>query len=447
MDGITLALGAVAVLFILLVLRVPIAFSLLAVGIGGILVAGATRFGGFDLALGWRAVVSLLGRDPYSFVANFTLMAVPAFLLMGNLAFFSGATTDAYRTARVWLSGLPGGLAHASIVACGLFAAICGSSLACAAAMGRIAVPEMLKYGYQKGLASGVVAAGGTLGALIPPSILMIIYGIFSEQSIGQLLIGGIGPGILTLLLYMGYVHLRVTLNPSLAPQAAERYQWKDRVQSLGGTWQLMLVFGVVMGVIYTGAATPTEAAAIGVVAVMLLGLLRRRLTGKALWDCIKETGTQTAMIFAIAVASKVVVSFVALTGVSTALAEWAGSMEESRLLVLLGVCVIYLILGCFLDPIGIMLLTLPVVLPVIDAVGYNLVWFGVLVVKLLEVGMITPPVGLNVFVLKAAVGDSITLEQAFKGVIGFICTDFVIIALMIALPEIVMWLPGFMFE
>ena len=445
MTGLTLALYAAGILFVLLAARVPIAFSLMAVGIGGILVAGATRFGGFDLALGWKFVISMLGRDPYSFVANFTLMAIPAFLLMGNFAFHSGATKDAYRTARVWLSGLPGGLAHASLVACCMFAAISGSSLACAASMGRIAVPEMLRYGYQKGLAAGVVAAGGTLGALIPPSILMIIYGIFAQQSIGKLLIAGVGPGLLTLLVYMGYVFVRVLLNPALAPQTEERYSFKERVVASSGAWQLILIFGVVMGSIYTGVATPTESAAIGALAVFILGVFRRKFTNQSIWECVKETGTQTAMIFAIAIASKVVVSFVALTGVGEALGTWAGSLVDSRLLVLLGVCLIYLVLGCFLDPIGIMLLTLPVVLPVVDAVGFDLIWFGVLVVKLLEVGMITPPVGLNVFVLKASVGNALTLEQAFKGVSGFIAVDFIVLTLMVMFPGIVLWLPSLM--
>ena len=447
MDGSLLSLiGGVAVLA-LLAMRVPIAFGLLAVGIAGLFVIGALRFGELDLDMGWRSTVSMLSRDPYSFVASFTLMAIPMFLLMGNFAFRSGATRDAYASARVWLANLPGGLALASVAACGLFAAISGSSLATAAAMGRIAVPEMLRSGYDKRLATGAVAAGGTLGALIPPSILMVVYGIFAEQSIGQLLIGGIVPGILTGLSYMAIIVLGVKFYPALAPRIRERHSWGDKARSLGGTWQILLIFSIIMGVIYSGVATPTEAAALGAFSVLLLGLARRRLDRAGVWNSVRETVTQTAMIFAIAVASKVLVSFVAFTGVSAQLAEWAGGIEGGRIWVLLGICALYVLLGMFMDPIGILLLTLPVVVPIVDALDYNLLWFGIVLVKLLEVGMITPPVGLNVFVLKAAIGDSVKLEDIFRGIAPFLVMDLVTLTIMIALPDLILWLPLLMYS
>lgn len=447
MDGSLLALIAGVAVLVLLAMRVPIAFGLLAVGIVGLFVLGAFRFGGFNLDMGWRSTMSMLSRDPYSFVASFTLMAIPMFLLMGNFAFRSGATRDAYATARVWLSALPGGLALASVAACGLFAAISGSSLATAAAMGRIAVPEMLRAGYDKRLASGAVAAGGTLGALIPPSILMVIFGIFAEQSIGQLLIGGIIPGILTGLSYAVIIVVRVRMFPELAPRIETSFGWGEKVRSLGGTWQILLIFSVIIAVIYTGVATPTEAAAVGAFAVLMLGLMRRRLDRGGIWGAVRETVTQTAMIFAIAIASKVLVSFVAFTGVSAQLAAWAGDIEGGRIWVLLGICALYVLLGMFMDPIGILLLTLPVVVPIVDALGYNLIWFGILLVKLLEVGMITPPVGLNVFVLKAAVGDSVKLEDVFRGIGPFLLMDIVTIAIMIALPGLILWLPNLMYS
>ncbi len=446
MDPSLLALGAGIAVLLLLALRVPIAFGLLAVGVVGLFLIGAFRLGSFNLDFGVRSTIAMLERDPYSFVASFTLMAIPMFLLMGNFAFRSGATRDAYETARVWLSALPGGLACASVAACGLFAAISGSSLATAAAMGRIAVPEMLRQGYDARLASGAVAAGGTLGALIPPSILMVIFGIFAEQSIGQLLIGGIVPGILTGLSYVAIIVLRVKMFPELAPRVTARYGWGDKVRSLGGTWQILLIFAVIVGVIYSGAATPTEAAAFGAFAVLVLGLVRRRITGEGFRGAVRETVTQTAMIFAIAIASKVLVAFVAFTGVSAALAEWAGGIEGGRLLVLLAICALYVLLGMFMDPIGILLLTLPVVVPVVDALGYDLVWFGILLVKLLEVGMITPPVGLNVFVLKGAIGDAVRLEDVFRGIGPFLLMDVVTIAIMIAFPALVLWLPQLMY-
>jgi len=447
MDGSVLSfIGAVAALA-LLAMRVPIAFGLLAVGIAGLFATGAWRFGDFNLGFGWLTTVSMLSRDPYSFVASFTLMAIPMFLLMGNFAFRSGATKDAYAAARVWLCNLPGGLALASIASCGLFAAISGSSLATAAAMGRIAVPEMLRSGYDKRLAAGSVAAGGTLGALIPPSILMVIYGIFAEQSIGQLLIGGIIPGVLTALSYMAVIVIGVLISPSLAPRLQERYGLSEKARSLGGTWQILLIFSIIMGVIYSGIATPTEAAAIGAFSVLCLGVVRGRLDREGIWDSVRETVTQVAMIFAIAIASKVLVSFVALTGVSGQLAEWASGIEGGRLYVLLGICALYVLLGMFMDPIGILLLTLPVVVPIVDALDYNLLWFGIVLVKLLEVGMITPPVGLNVFVLKAAIGDEVSLEQVFRGIVPFLVMDVVILVIMVSLPELILWLPHMMYR
>lgn len=446
MDGSLLALIAGLAVLVLLAVRVPIAFGLLLVGVVGLFVIGAFRLGAFNFDFGFRSTVSMLERDPYSFVASFTLMAIPMFLLMGNFAFRSGATRDAYATARVWLSGLPGGLACASVAACGLFAAISGSSLATAAAMGRIAVPEMLRHGYDQRLAAGAVAAGGTLGALIPPSILMVIYGIFAEQSIGQLLIGGIVPGIITALTYLAIIIVRVMLFPELAPRVEERFDWGERVRSLGGTWQILLIFTVIIGVIYTGAATPTEAAAFGAFAVLVLGLVRRRLDRAGVWGALRETVTQTAMIFAIAVASKVLVAFVAFTGVSAQLADWAGSVEGGRLIVLLAICGCYIVLGMFMDPIGILLLSLPVVVPIVDALDYNLVWFGILLVKFLEVGMITPPVGLNVFVLKGAIGDAVRLEDIFRGIGPFLLMDAVTLTIMIAFPALILWLPNVMY-
>jgi tripartite ATP-independent transporter DctM subunit len=366
---------------------------------------------------------------------------------MGNFAFHSGATRDAYEAARVWLARFSGGLALASIAACGLFAAISGSSLATAAAMGRIAVPEMVRQGYSPRLATGAVAAGGTLGALIPPSILMVIYGIFAEQSIGQLLIGGIVPGVLTALSYMAIIIFRVRLNPSLAPPVTERFTMRDRVKTLGKTWQIVVVFITVVGVIYAGAATPTEAAAFGAFAVLVIGYFRRRLSPSGIWAAVEETVGQTAMIFAIAVASKILVSFVAFTGVGADLANWAAETQGSRFLVLMAICACYILLGMFMDPIGIMLLTLPVVVPVVDALDYNLIWFGIVLVKLLEVGMITPPVGLNVFVLKASIGNLAKIEEIFRGIIPFLLMDVVTLAIMISVPDLILLLPNLMYN
>lgn len=447
MDGSLLALFVSIGLLALLISRVPIAYALLFSGTLGLIILGTFRMGSPNFSFGIRSTISMLERDPYSFVANFSFMAIPMFLLMGNFAFRSGATQDAYSAARVWLARLPGGLAVASVAACGMFAAISGSSLATAAAMGRIAVPEMIRHGYDRSLATGAVAVGGTLGALIPPSILMVVYGIFSGQSIGQLLIGGIIPGVITALSYMILIVVRVYLNPALAPRVTERFTLKDKTLALANTWQILLIFSTVIGVIYAGAATPTEAAAFGAFAVLVIGGIRKRINGEAMWTAVRETVAQTAMIFTIAIASKVLVSFVAFTGVSNDLANWAGGIEGGRIYVLLAICACYILLGMFMEPIGIMLLTLPVVVPIIDALDYNLIWFGIVIVKLLEVGMITPPVGLNVFVLKAAIGNLAKIEDIFRGIIPFLLMDFVTLAIMISMPELILWLPRLMFS
>jgi len=447
MDGVTLALAAGGLLLLLLVLRVPIAFALLFVGILGILAMTSARFSPPNLAFGWKSVVSMLSRDPYSFIASFSLMAIPMFLLMGNFAFYSGATRDAYTTARVWLARLPGGLALATIAACAMFAAISGSSLATAAALGRIAVPEMLRFGYGRGLATGTVAAGGTLGALIPPSILMVVYGVFAEQSIGKLLIAGFVPGVLTALAYMAMVWIRVRLDPTLAPDAGLRFGWAEKFAAASGTWQFLLIFLIVMGSIYGGLATPTEAAAIGAAAVLGLGWARRRLGWRETCESVRETVLQTAMIFAIALGAKVLVAFVAFTGVGNMLAQWAAGLEGGRLLVMLGLCLMYIALGMFIDPLGIMLLTLPVVVPIVSALGYDLIWFGVILVKLLEIGMITPPVGLNVFVLHAAINNTVRLEEIFRGIAWFLVADAAVMAILLSSEDVVLWLPNLMFQ
>jgi len=232
-----------------------------------------------------------------------------------------------------------------------------------------------------------------------------------------------------------------------LAPSFDEQFTWPQKIRSLGGTWQILLIFLIIITVIYTGVVTPTEAAAVGALAVLALGIVRKRIGMTSMWEAVRETVVQTAMIFAIAIASKVLVSFVAFTGVSNDLAEWAAGIQGGRIMVLAGICAGYVLLGMFMDPIGIMLLTLPVVVPIVDAIGYDLVWFGIVLVKLLEVGMITPPVGLNVFVLKAAIGNSVSLENVFRGIGPFLAMDAITLAIMIAIPELVLWLPDMMYN
>lgn len=447
MDPHSAALLGLSVMVFLMLARVPVAASLLTTGTLGLVIMTGSMGDQFSFQLGLKRTLGFLSSDPYSFVTSFTLIAVPMFLLMGNFAFYAKATTEAFETARIFLSRLPGGLALATISACALFASISGSSLATAAAMGRLAVPEMLKARYDKGLATGVVAAGGTLGALIPPSILMVIYGVFTETSIGRLLVAGILPGLLTAAMWMLMVTIRARLQPDIAPRLNVRYTWAEKFASLSGTGQFILLFIVVMGSIYTGLATATEASAVGAAGMLALGWFRRKLDKEGFKTSVLDTLRQSSSIFAIAIGAKVFVGFVAYTQIAADLASYVAHLDLHPAMLLLMISLAYLVLGMFMDPLGIMLLTLPVVVPVIKTLGYDLVWFGVIMVKYLEIGMITPPVGLNVFVLKSAIGDAVKLETIFRGIAWFLAVDCVTVAFLIAFPGFVTWLPDLVFN
>jgi tripartite ATP-independent transporter DctM subunit len=286
-----------------------------------------------------------------------------------------------------------------------------------------------------------VVAASGTLGSLIPPSILMVLYGIFTEESIGQLLLAGFIPGVMSAAIYMVMVWTRARINPELAP-SAEAASWGERVAALKGTWSIIALFLIVMGGIYSGIVTPTEAAAAGALGAFVLGYAAGRLDRQKSWAAVLETVKQSANIFALVLGAKLFVGFIALTGVAAALTDWAGHLDLHPMVVLIALSAIYIVLGSFMDPLGMMLLTLPVVTPVISAMGYDLVWFGVIMVKFLEIGLITPPVGLNVFILKGVVGDAVPLETIFKGILWFLLMDVVTLAILLTFPEISLWLP-----
>lgn len=439
-------LGLLAMLG-LVAIRVPIAFGMATVGFVGMIIKVGWKEGQeFKFERGFDAAWSYASFEPFSFIANFPIVAVPLFLLMGYVAFHAGFTQDIYYAARVWLSRLYGGLAMASVAGCAMFAAVSGSSLATAAAMGKLAVPEMLRYKYDKGLAAGVVAASGTLGSLIPPSILMILYGIFTEVSIGKLLLAGFIPGVLSAAIYMAMIYVRARLNPEIAPRA-ESVAWIDRFIALKGTWSIIVLFLIVMGGIYLGIVTPTEAAAAGAAGALILGFIAGRLNRKNTWDALVETVRQCANIFALVLGAKIFVGFIALTGVANVVTLWAGTLDLPPIVIMLMLSLVFIILGTFMDPLGMMLLTLPVVIPVIENLGYDLIWFGVIMIKFLEIGLITPPVGLNCFILKGVVGDAISLETIFKGILWFLLMDVFTLAILIIFPQISLWLPSQLFN
>jgi tripartite ATP-independent transporter DctM subunit len=422
----------IGALFFLILLRVPIGISLIAVS-----------FTGLWTMFNWNIAWGSLGIVPYNFANSWVLSSIPAFLMMGFICYHTRLTQGLFSAAQKWLSGLPGGLAIASVFGCAGFAAVTGSSVACSAAMGKIAVPEMIRNRYSAELATGTVAAAGTIGALIPPSILMILYGIISRQSVSQLFLGGLVVGVITLIAYVLLILVRVKLKPDLAPPVhGNRATRAEKIRALGQTWPvLLIVIGVFAG-LFGGAFTPTEAGAIGALLSMVVAALNRTLTFKALRMALMETITTTAALLIIAVGASLLTRFLALSGIGDALSSSILSFGVSPLLIMVGVVMVYLILGMMLEPVGAMLLTLPIVLPLVEETGYSLLWFGVVLVKLLEIGMITPPMGMNVFVIKGVVGKLASLTTVFRGVFWFVCVDLLIVAVLIAFPNIVLFLP-----
>ncbi|WP_342741870.1 TRAP transporter large permease subunit [Thalassovita taeanensis] len=417
----------------LIFLRIPIGVALCSVAVIGIYAI-----------LGERATLGILAQIPYDFTAHWTLSSIPMFLLMGYFCFHAGLTSGLFRMARLWLSWLPGGLSVASIYGSALFAAVTGSSLACTAAMGRIAVPEMLKANYDKGLATGTIAAAGTIGSMIPPSILLIIYGIFVEESISKLFMGALIPGIMTAVFYSVMVITRAWLNPSLAPRVVENVTFLERIYAIKDTWPVVALIVGVFGGLFSGLFTPTEAGAVGAALSLVIALIKRAMHWNIFKLAVSETLRTTASIFLIAIGAQLLTRFFALSGTTTIVAELIASPEYSQLQVILIISAILVLLGMLLDPIGIMLLTIPILLPVLEARDINFIWFGVLMAKFLEIGFITPPVGLNVFVVKGIVGDAVPIHKIFQGVFWFVVMDFIVITLLIAFPEIILWLPAF---
>jgi tripartite ATP-independent transporter DctM subunit len=446
MDPVLLGSLGMGLALLLLIIRVPVAFALGAAAVGGMFAYFAfPASGGFHPERALRPLQSFLASDPYSFLHSYPLLMAPLFIAMGHIAHRAGFTTSLFYAIRVCLPAVPGNLAMASVMGCGGFSAITGTSVACAAAMGRIAVPEMLKFGYSPALATSVVAAGGTLGSLIPPSLLLVIYGIFTEQSVSQLFLAAFIPGMLTIILYLGIVWAWVKFSPASAPEDPFRASREERRAALKATWPFFILFFLIIGGIYLGVFTPTEAAAVSVVVATVLGFATRKLTWRALGLAVRDAAYQTAAVFAIAVSAKMLLSFVALTGVTGSLLAWIDASELSFFAIMAAIVVLYIVLGTFLDPIGIILLTIPLTVPLIEAQGLSLIWFAIVVIKLLEIGLVTPPVGLNVFVIKSVVGKAVPLEQMFKGVVPFILADLVILALLFIFPAIALFLPGSM--
>ena len=423
---------SVAVVLLLVAIRVPVGIAM-----------GTVAFGGIWAAISLNAGLGVFKAVPFEMVGDWNLSAIPMFLLMGYVAASAELTKNLFKSARITLGWLPGGLASATVISAALFASASGSSVATAAAFSRTAVPEMLKAKYHPGLATGSVAAAGTLGALIPPSVLMIVYGITMSESINALFLAGIIPGILSAAVFILYITVRVLVQPSLAPRVKEVISREEKREAFRDVWPLPVIILCVIGGIFAGLFTPTEAGAIGAALTILLAIVRKSFTLEGFRDALKRTATGTASIFIIVVGAALFQRLLGLTGLAGYFSELVATHIHSQFGIILAVSLLYLVMGCFLEPVSIMLLTLPVLTPVLQHYSIDLIWFAVITVKLLEMGMVTPPLGLNIFVVKGAMGDQVSLGQIFRGTFGFLLSDFVTLALIIAFPILSLWLPG----
>ena len=419
-------------LFVLLAARMPIGLAMMTVGAAGIAFLNSPI-----------AAMNNLGSFAYSYSAVFTLSVIPLFVLMGAFASVSGMGADMYRTAYSFVGHRRGGLAAATIIACAGFAALSGSSIAAAATMGKVSLPEMDRYNYSPRLATGSIAAGGTLGILIPPSTVLIVYALLTEQSVGRLFLAGFLPGLLLTVLFVATVFIVAILNPDAGPPG-ERVPMGERFKTLFGSGALIFVVLIVIGGIYAGVFTVTEAAAVGAGLTFLHSIWTRRLTIKKFFDAILDTIKTTAMVFFILIGAHFFAPFLALTRIPVNLADWIGDLAIPAFAILMVIIIVYIVLGTFMEGFAMMVLTVPIVLPVIMTLGYDPIWFGIVMVVVLEMGLISPPVGLNVFVVKG-VAPNVPLGEVYWGILPFWLAMGVCVMLLVAFPQIALILPNTM--
>jgi tripartite ATP-independent transporter DctM subunit len=424
------ALGFGAVL-VLIFAGVPVAVAMLAVGVVGL-----------ALLTPWTSVSFVIGSVPYAAVEPYTLSVVPLFILMGVLAARGGLSQELYQAVNALIGHWRGGLAMATVGACAAFGGICGSSLATAATMCRVALPEMRRSRYDDRLACAVIAAGGTLGVLIPPSIILSIYGLLTETSIGKLFIAALLPGLLGVALYMAAVRVVVWRHPEHAPRAP-RIAIANKLAALAKVWPVAALFTVVIGGIYVGLFSPTEGAAVGCVGALIAGILRRQLDRAALRETVIETAGTTGMVYLILIGAALFNAFLETAGLPQYLVAQVQGWGLSATEVVIVLVIFYVILGCFMDALSMVLLTIPVVFPLIKAMAIDPIWFGILIVTVVEIGLITPPVGMNLFVIQAV--GQVPQETVIRGIVPFIAADFVRTILLIAFPPITLWLTTFM--
>ncbi|WP_424982345.1 TRAP transporter large permease [Maritalea sp. S77] len=426
------------IVLVLVLLRMPIAFAM---GLVGML--------GYMYETSFRGALSMVSRLIIDTSQDYGLSVIPLFILMGLFVNKGGISRELYRVSFAFLGHLRGGLAMATIVACGGFAAICGSSLATAATMSKVAMPEMRKYGYADSLSTASIAAGGTLGILIPPSVILVIYGLLTETSIGKLFIAGIIPGILGIVFYILAVRYTVGRNPDAGP-AGERTDWKGRFAALRGVWAVLLLFFLVIGGLYGVlnvwpiylTFSPTEAAGMGAAGAFLIALFRGNLNFKAVSEVLKETAITTASLFSVLIGAWIFSNFVNIAGLTEGLRDMIATLNMAPWMVMAVILMIYILLGMIFESLSMLLLTVPIFFPLVIGLGFDPVWFGVVVVVVTEISLITPPVGLNVFILKNVVGD-VTTGTIFKGVTPFWVADIIRLALLVGIPALSLFLPS----
>lgn len=425
---------AIPLLLMLLFLTfgMPIAFAL---GVAGSI--------GLLMNSGWDSFLGIMQTAPYDSVKSFIMSAIPMFILMASLMTVSGIMKDLFEAAYKWLGKLPGGLGIATVFAGAMMAAVSGSSQAAAAAMSKAATPEMKKYNYSTPFTMGVISIAGTLAVMIPPSIILILYGILTETGVGSLLIAGVIPGAITALGYIVVIFIWVKLKPDVAPKIEINPTLKEKIRILKNVWPVLTIILFVMGGIYSGLITATEAGAVGAFATFLIILFMGRLNKQKLGIALSDTIKSTTMIMTIIIGAHIFSYFLTLTQSTQRIVGFIESLDVSRYLILIIIVLIYLILGFFMDQIAILILTLPLTFPIIISLGFNPVWFGIIITKTVEIGLVTPPLGMNVYVATGAAGVKPT--EGFKGVIWFVIADLIILAILIALPAIVLWLPEMM--
>lgn len=440
----TALIGFAILLLLIVVVRIPIAFSMGIVGFFGFAAMQGLTFDNM-MDFRWSGALTMASKRVIDTAQEYSLSVIPLFILMGNLVTKSGLSHELYRASNAFLGHKKGGLSMATVVACGGFSAICGSSLATSATMAKVAMPPMRKYGYSDELATASIAAGGTLGILIPPSVILVIYGLLTETSIRELFAAGFIPGALGIFLYLMAVRYVVWRNPEAGP-CGEKLGWPDRMKALNGVWGVLILFTIVMGGIYLGIFTPTEAAGIGAGGAFLIALSRKTLTFASLFDILTDTARTSAMLFGVLIGALIFSNFINRAGLPADLLAFVSGLDVSPMVVILCILLIYIVLGMVFESLSMLLLTVPIFFPLVQSLGFDLVWFGIVVVVVTEISLITPPVGMNVFVLSAVLRD-IKASTIFKGVTPFWCADIIRLILITLIAPISLFLPELLYR